>query len=72
MKINEIKKIVRGITGFDYIAVRTGTGSMSGKTLIFCSFNNKCDFKPFESQLRLAFNNIYRVGYDIIELNNYK
>lgn len=71
MKTNEIKKIVKQITGFDYIAVRKGTGSMSGKILVFCSSNNKIAFKPFEAQLREAFS-IYRVGYDVIEINAWK
>jgi len=71
MKTLEIKKIVKQLTGFDYIAVRKGTGSMSGKILVYCSCNNKITFKPFEVQLKALFP-IYRVGYDCIEIDAWK
>lgn len=55
MKTNEIKKLVKKITGFEYIAVRKGTGSMSGLISIFSSINDNKSFKPFEQELRKAF-----------------
>lgn len=67
MKTLEIKKLVKQITGFDYVAVRKGSGSMSGKILVFCSCNNKITFKPFEEQLRKLFN-IETYGWDILIL----
>lgn len=67
MKTNEIKKLVKKITGFDYVAVRKGTGSMSGKILVFCSCNNKVTFKPFEVELRKLFN-IESYGWDVLTI----
>ena len=71
MNTLQIKKIVKEITGFDYIAVRKGSGSMSGKILVYCSCENKTTFKPFEAQLRALFP-IYRVGYDVVEIDAWK
>ncbi len=71
MTTAEIKKTVKQLTGFDYIAVRKGKGSMSGKILVFCSFNDRKSFKPFETQLRALFP-IYNVGYDLIEIDAWK
>jgi len=67
MKTLEIKKVVKEITGFDYIAVRKGTGSMSGKILVFCSCNNKVTFKPFEKELRSIFD-IEIYGWDVLTI----
>ena len=35
MTPNQIKKTVKSLTGFDYVAVRTGTGSMRGLINIY-------------------------------------
>lgn len=55
MKTNEIKKIVKKITGYNYVAVRKGTGSMSGLISIFTSINDNQSLKPFEQELRRVF-----------------
>lgn len=68
---NQIKKAIKQLTGFDYIAVRKGTGSMRGKVLVFCSCDNKITFKPFEEQIKALFP-VYRVGYDCIEIDAWK
>ena len=71
MTTNEVKKIIKNITNFDYIAARKGTGSMSGKILVFCSCNNKITFKPFEEQIKSSLP-VYKVGFDCIEVDAWK
>lgn len=65
MTTNQIKKTVKAITGFDYVSVRKGTGSMRGLTTIFTSFNDKCSLKPFESELRNLFDIEFFGYYDM-------
>jgi len=55
MTITQIKKIVKKMTGFKYVSVRNGTGSLSGYINIFTSSNDNESLKPFETQLRDMF-----------------
>jgi hypothetical protein len=55
MTTTQIKKAVKELTGYEYVAVRKGTGSLRGNYTVFTSCNDMMSLRPFEKQLREMF-----------------